>query len=390
MVTIPEARQLLEQVDGLWWQRHADRIRIRSDQTLEYRTHAPLREVSLEQTTTKEPDPGAFGELVGQEDLVERLETEARGAKALGKPFPHTLLTGPAGTGKTTVAEAISRRVGSAIVRKNGVTLQDVGTLVRLLATLRDGDVLFLDEIHAAPAAVLEVLYEALDQGRISLTFRDGAMERCMVLTLARFTLVAATTQPADLPQRLHSRMQLREDLGSYETPALSVMGWALAERRGFALAAADRVASRSRGIRREVLRLTARAIVLAASLDQTTIPLDLAESMLRQQGFDDEGSRPLDRRYLETLRRQGGLLSLASLRDLLSVDGGTVLYEIEPELLARRLTQITARGGVAAVPGREAPRAPPPIKQASRARRTFAPQPRTGSVREEIPGGEA
>jgi Holliday junction resolvasome RuvABC ATP-dependent DNA helicase subunit len=137
------------------------------------------------------------------------------------------------------------------------------------------------------------------------------------------------------------------------------------------------------------VLRLAERTIGLAAGQGGTSLSLEVAETMLRQQGFDGDGLKPLERRTLELLREQGGPVSLGRLQDLLQLDRGTLLHEIEPELIARRLIQVTERGRVALPPGR-GPRTRPPGNQASAVRRTFANTPWTASIHEYIRSSEA
>ena len=401
----PEAmplEALPEEVDGAWWQQHADRIRCRADQSLEYRADRPLREAEDAGPTEQAPSEqgeaeDAFEEIVGQEALLERLEVEARAAKALGTPFPHTLLTGPAGMGKTKIAEAIAARIGARLTRKNGPMLKDVLTLVRLLASLQEGDVLFLDEIHAVGRGVLEVLYEAMDERRLSLTFKQGALESQVVLKLPAFTLLAATTNPADLPMPLKSRAQLQEHVAGYTEQDLARQAAAAANRRGFGLdeEAALLIGRRARGTPREVLRLLERAIALGASRGVRELDLALAEEMLRQQGFDGEGLRFLEQRYLEVLQKTQGWSSIGRLADRLGMDVGTLLHEVEPELVSRGLLRISERGRMAAPPLRvvreaEAREGTTRDFKPSAARRTFAAKGPRDDVREASSGRNA
>ena len=160
-----------EVVDAAWIRRHAGLIQCSGEQGLALRPGTPAADaLPAREAAPPLPAEPAFEGLVGRDDLLDRLRTERDGARALGEPFPHTLLTGPAGTGKTTLATGLATLLGARLVRTNGPLVRDVAVLLRLLASLGGGDVLFLDEVHAVPPAVLEILYQAMAEGRLSLT----------------------------------------------------------------------------------------------------------------------------------------------------------------------------------------------------------------------------
>lgn len=277
------------------------------------------------------PFDEAFARVVGQPALLSRLHATAAGSQARGRPFPHTLFTGPPGTGKTTLAEGLAAALGARLVRTAGPLLQRPGEIVRILASLGQGDVLFLDEIHAVPRPVLETLYEAMD-------------------AFPSFTLVAATTEGGDLPDALLSRFGLRESLGYYETEDLAALVVARARAEGVALhrGAAERLAAYARGTPREALRLLERVLDEAARGRRTSAACELVDRVLRDLGYDDEGLAPDERRYLAVLRESRTPVPLWRLARMLGASAASVARLLEPYLFRMGWVQMTPRGRLA------------------------------------------
>jgi Holliday junction resolvasome RuvABC ATP-dependent DNA helicase subunit len=280
-----------------------------------------------------------------------RLEVSARGSLARGRAFPHTLLTGPAGTGKTTVAHALAAGFGRRLVKATGPLLQDVHQLLRLLADLGQGDVLFVEEVHAVPRPVLEALYEAIAERAFSITLCEGVRERAVRFVLPAFTLVAATTEEGDLPTPFLGRFGLRECLGYYAKPVLAALVTEHAKAEGFTLepGAAVRVAEFARGTPREALRLLDRVLEDAASRNLKRLGGATAAEALARLGYDAQGLAPLEQRYVSLLRGSVVPVPVARLARLLGASVRTLLGEVEPFLFRLGLVDIGPRGRMAA-----------------------------------------
>ncbi|MDJ0523119.1 MAG: AAA family ATPase [Planctomycetota bacterium] len=272
----------------------------------------------------------AFDGIAGQDSLLDRLVDTERGARARGRPFPHTLLVGPPGTGKTTLSRGIAALIGARFHTTCGPLLAQPGALDALLDGVGQGDVVFVDEVHAVPRPVLEVLYESMDAGR--------------------FTLLAATTEEGDLPDPLHSRFGLVEALTFFAVEDLASIVQACAEREGFVVAseAALRIAGAARGTPREALRLAERAMDEAAAAGRRTLGALQVEATLTRLGFDRDGLNPTERRYLRLLRSCRGPTPLARIARMLGLNCRTLLRHVEPFLFTRGLVRVTPRGRVA------------------------------------------
>jgi Holliday junction DNA helicase RuvB len=361
----PDVRQvttlqaLPQAIDGAWWHRHAHLIRM-GGKGLEFTPGEPLPEPEAETVATPTPRCAAFDAasmraafrgIVGQDALLARLETQANGSHARGHAFPHTLLTGPAGTGKTTIAQALAAGFGRRLVKTTGPLLQDVHELLRLLAGLRQGDVFFVEEVHAVPRAVLEALYEAMVEGGVSLTLHEGARARAVRLALPAFTLVAATTEQGDLPTPFLGRFGLSEWLGYYAKESLTELVGRQAEAQGFTLepGAAARVAAFSRGTPREALRLLGRVLDEAASRAQVRVEVAAVSACLVRLGYDERGLTLPEQRYVSLLRKSLTPVPIARLARLLGESIRTLLRDIEPFLFRLGLVEVGPRGRSAA-----------------------------------------
>src|SRR5580693_6042372 len=165
--------------------------------------------------------PKSFSEYIGQETLLRRLKIAVDAAKGRKEPVDHTLLHGPPGLGKTTLAHVIANEVGAQVHVTNGPALTKGADLVGILTKLGPGDVLFIDEIHRLPAIVEEYLYPAMEDFKVDLTIDKGAHARTVSIPVQPFTLVGATTRIGLLTGPMRSRFGINEHLEFYTPEAL-------------------------------------------------------------------------------------------------------------------------------------------------------------------------
>ncbi len=333
-------RDLPARIDRAWWTRHAVALRPAGCGRVELAPDVVPSEASetADDTSRREPDRHAFAGLRGLDSVVERLEDEACEAEATNEPFPHTLLVGPAGTGKSLLAERIACRLGVRSVRALGSLAGDVASLPGLLAGLCDGDILFLDEAHAVPKPVLEALYVAMTERRLPLVVAQGAETRMIELEIAPFTLIAATTEEADLPRPFLARCAIQERLGLYEPEVIAAIVADVAHERGVEIEsdAARLLAKAAHGIPREARRLTRRVLVRAARCgERSPFSPESVGDGLRALGYDEDGLDPDQQRYLGLLERARRPLPLRRIASLLALPVATVLDRIEPWLVA-------------------------------------------------------
>src|SRR3954464_2477387 len=205
--------------------------------------------------------PQKFGQYVGQGTLIKKLRIAVEAARARKEPVDHTLLHGPPGLGKTTLAHVIANEVGSQVHVTAGPALTKGADLVGILTKLNFGDVLFIDEIHRLSAVVEEYLYPAMEDFRVDITIDQGAHARTMTIPLQPFTLIGATTRLGLLTGPMRGRFGISEHLDFYAPEALHEI--LKANARSLKIEADDRalwdLARRSRGTPRVANRLLRR-----------------------------------------------------------------------------------------------------------------------------------
>jgi Holliday junction DNA helicase RuvB len=230
--------------------------------------------------------------------------------------------------------------------------LKTPAQLLRRLAELRDGHVLFIDEIHAIPQPVAEFLYEAMQDRRLSLSITQAGRSRPVTLCLPAFTLIGATTDEGKLPEPFVARFENREQLRYYEPAELTELITKVAQCATFPIEpdAAKMLAEVSRQTPREALRLLGQARREAQVADATTIDLAIATQTLQRLQIDEKGLGPVDRACVELLHtRRGNPLGLHRIAGMIGVAPATLERFHEPYLMRLGLIAIVRGGRVAA-----------------------------------------
>ena len=296
--------------------------------------------------------PQSFDDYVGQDELKANLRVYVEAARRRGEALDHTLLFGPPGLGKTTLAQILSRELGVGFRATSGPVIAKAGDLVAILTNLEANDVLFIDEIHRLPPAVEEVLYPAMEDYAVDIVIGEGPAARSVRLDLSPFTLVGATTRAGLLATPLRDRFGIPLRLDFYSPDTLSTIVMAAARKLTAPITedGAVEIAKRARGTPRIALRLLRRVRDFAEA-DGSNIDRATAASALARLQIDDDGLDALDRRYLDALVKTyaGGPVGADTLAAALSEARDAVEDVIEPYLMQKGYVARTPRGRVAA-----------------------------------------
>lgn len=293
--------------------------------------------------------PRSLNEYVGQPRVREQLDIFIQAARARGDSLDHTLIFGPPGLGKTTLANIIAEEMGVDIKSTSGPVLEKAGDLAAMLTSLEPGDVLFIDEIHRLSSSVEEVLYPAMEDYQLDIMIGEGPAARSIKIDLPKFTLVGATTRAGLLTSPLRDRFGIVQRLEFYSVADLTHIVSRSAKLLGVEAdeAGAAEIARRARGTPRIANRLLRRVRDFAEVRSDGRLNAEIADQALNMLHVDRHGLDHMDRRLLLTMieKFDGGPVGVDSLAAAISEERDTIEDVLEPYLIQQGLILRTARG---------------------------------------------
>lgn len=325
------------------------------EMTLQRRQRAQTANDPMEQVADKVEQtlrPQDLREYVGQEKIKGHLRIHMTAARKRKEPLGHTLLHGPPGLGKTTLAHVIAREMGTQIRVTSGPALEKPGDVASLLTNLQAGDILFIDEVHRLRPPLEEILYGAMEDGVLDIVIGKGPTARSVRLRLQPFSLMGATTKVGSISAPLRDRFLHVFKLEFYTAAEME----AIVERAAGILrvpleaGTARLIAVASRATPRVGNRLIRAVRDFAEVRSVSPVTLPIVEETLQSLEIDHDGLDATDHKVLRKLVEDfaGGPVGLSTIAAVLAEEEETLEEVYEPYLLQQGYLQRTPKGRIA------------------------------------------
>ncbi|NGX42783.1 MAG: Holliday junction ATP-dependent DNA helicase RuvB [Chlamydiae bacterium] len=302
--------------------------------------------------------PQTLQEFAGQDQIRERLEVLIGAAKQRGDPLSHCLFTGPPGLGKTTLANILAKVMGTNIVVTSGPMVEKPGDLAGVLTNLKEGDILFIDELHRLNRVVEEYLYPAMEDFRLDLMIDSGPSARTVQVKLNHFTLVGATTRAGLLTAPLRSRFPFTCRLNYYAPQVLETILLRTSRilNLNINVEGAREIAKRARGTPRIANNLLCWVRDYAQMRAGSRIDRSVVIHALEMLDIDEVGLDEMDKKILEVMLQQfeGGPVGLSTISVAVGEEGHTIAEVYEPYLIMKGFIKRTPKGRVVTQLGRQ------------------------------------
>lgn len=318
--------------------------------------HLPAKSKDLERTSTdfdksfeNNIRPKKFDEYIGQSALKDTLKISIEAAKKRKQPLDHLLFYGPPGLGKTTIAGVIANELNTKIKITSAPALERPRDIIGILMSMKDGEILFIDEIHRLNKVAEEILYPAMEDFYLDMTTGKGQTVKTLRVPIPKFTLIGATTKAGALSGPLRDRFGIIHRLQFYTIEELSAVVSRTAQILDIKITpdGAKTIASRSRGTPRIANRLIKRAADFALVRANGKIDANTATEALDTLHIDKSGLDTTDRAMLTLIieKYDGGPVGLETIAAALGEDTKTIEDVYEPFLLQEGFLQRTPRG---------------------------------------------